>query len=245
MTNSSNEKEYIILLGNFGSGKSELALHFAMSAAKAGKHTSLVDLDMVNPYFRASDRHQWLAENGIRLITPNYALSPVEAIMINPEIYSVFANGEGMVIFDVGGDNIGATALGQYWEYFDRIPKDRLKIWLVINPLRPLSATPELVIDMMTKIETSARVKINGLINNGNLSTESSRDDLLFSYKIIKEVSEKTNIPVILTSGEEEVLDEFISKQDKKELDKKYIGEPVVINTIMHRDWQRLVKLGI
>ena len=245
MTTGKIEKDYIVLLGNFGSGKTELALHFAMSAASASVSTTLVDLDMVNPYFRVSDRRHCLEELGIRLITPSYALSPVEAIMINPEIYAAFTNEPGTVIFDVGGDGGGARALGQYKEYFERIPQDKQKIWLVINPLRPMSATADLICDMMDRIETSARLKINGLINNGNLSFESSSDDLLFSYEIIKEVSEKRGIDVIMTSGEEEVINQFESQRVKLGLDKKYIGEPVVIKTMMHRDWQRLVKLGI
>lgn len=245
VTDSAREKEYMIFLGNFGSGKTELAMHFAMASAAAGNPTSLIDLDVINPYFRASERKAALEKAGVRLIVPNYAMSNVEIITINPEIYSAFTAGAGSVIFDVGGDGLGARALGQYKGYFDKVPPPRLRVWLVINPHRPLSATTDKIIAMMRAIEESARLTVNGLINNGNMSYESTAEDLLAAYHIVREVSAQTKVPVVMTSGEEQPLSDFLVLAKEQGLEMKYVGEPVFIHTRMHRDWDRFVKYGV
>ena len=49
-------KKVYVLIGNYGSGKTELALNFAFRAAERGEKTELLDLDMVNTYFRLTER---------------------------------------------------------------------------------------------------------------------------------------------------------------------------------------------
>lgn len=245
MTDQKSSKEYIIFLGNFGSGKTELALHFAYASAEAGNPTTLIDLDMINPYFRVSERQHCLEKAGISLISPSFAMSNVEIITVNPRIYSAFVGEVGTAIFDVGGDGNGARALGQYKEYFEKIPAEKLKVWLVVNPSRPMSATPQLIVSMMRSIEENSRLKITGLINNGNMSYESSGKELMKAYEVIKEVSQETKIPVIMTSGEDAPLQEFLVQSNESRLEKEYIGELVTIHTRMHRDWHRFVKLGV
>ena len=105
-------KKFIILMGNYGSGKTEIAMEFAMSAPNPAK-TLVIDLDMVNTYFRLSDRKKEFAEAGIRLVTPNFASSHVEMLTVPAEIAAAFAGDWELVIIDLGGD-AGAAALGQY-----------------------------------------------------------------------------------------------------------------------------------
>jgi hypothetical protein len=232
--------DYVIFVGNFGSGKTELALHFALASAAAGLPTTLVDLDIINTYFRASEKQAALAQQGIRLITPQYAMANVELITINPEIYAAFAGTSGTVIFDVGGDNIGGRALGQYKSYFDVVPPSQLKVWLVLNPRRPLSATPEQALSMLRQIEVSARLTVTGLINNGNLSYESSADDLIMGYEVVREVSRESGVPVVATSGEQGPLDNFLAYAREQGLEHSYIGEALYIKNRMQRNWQSL-----
>ena len=115
----------------------------------------------------------------------------------------------------------------------------------MINPHRPLSATTDKIIAMMRAIEESARLTINGLINNGNMSYESTAEDLLAAYHIVREVSAQTKVPVVMTSGEEQPLSDFLVLAKEQGLDMKYVGEPVFIHTRMHRDWDRFVKYGV
>lgn len=238
-------KDYLIFVGNFGSGKTELALHFAYASAEAGLPTTLVDLDIINTYFRASEKQEALANQGIRLITPSYAMANVELITINPEIYSVFAPGGGTVVFDAGGDPVGCRALGQYHNYFAKLPPAQLKVWLVINPRRPLSGTWQQALAMLRQIEESSRLCVTGLINNGNLSYESSGDDLVAGYEVVSGLGRETGIPVVATSGERAALDSFLAYAKEQGLDRRYIGEPLLIRTRIGRNWRSLSKFGM
>ena len=234
-----------MIMGNFGSGKTELALHFALQSASIDLSTTLVDLDIVNPYFRASERRQALLDKGINLITPKSALDEIEMITIDPRIYSAFVGDDGVVIFDVGGDGVGARALGQYKAYFDRISKSFLKVWLVVNPHRPQSSTAERIIHMINQVELASRLKLTGLINNTNMSTETTESDLIFGYDILKQVAIESSLPVVYTSGEKNNINSFLAKAADIGLDKKYIGQPLQFDIMTHRDWNRFIKLGM
>ena len=96
-------KKIYVMIGNYGSGKSELALNFAFKAAETGK-TELIDLDLVNTYFRLTERGKLVEQKEIRLISPNYACSGVETLSLPAEVASAFAMNWDTVVFDVGGD---------------------------------------------------------------------------------------------------------------------------------------------
>ncbi len=237
-------KRFYVLIGNFGSGKTEISLNFAFQAAKENSAV-LVDLDIINPYFRSVERKMELTEAGVKLLHPVFALSTVDVPSLPPDIYSAFIDEHETVIFDVGGDPAGATALGQYHAQFKEIPKEALEVLYIVNPRRPFSATPEMILDMIERIKFRSRLDITGFVNNGNLSTESSADDLLLGYDVLKPVCEKTGIPVVYTSGQTEFLNEFLRMAEERGLDKRFIGTPLPIKTYMHRDWDRFTRLGV
>lgn len=239
------EKVYYVMLGNFGSGKTELALHFATAFAQDGQAVTVADLDIINPYFRAAERADLLREQGIELIAPRFAISNVEIITIDPRIYSVFAPGSGAVIFDVGGDNIGARALGQYWPNFQRLRPEQLHVWLVVNPFRPLSDSAERITALLEKIEEASRLKVEGLINNSNLSIETTAEELRQGYDIVRQTADMTGLPVLYTSGQQPALADFLALAKSEGLEQRYIGQPLPIETRMHRDWQRFTKYGV
>lgn len=237
-------KHYYVLIGNFGSGKSEIALNLAIEAAKT-KKTVLVDLDIVNPYFKSAERKQDLLKAGVDMIHSIYALKGVDVPALPPEVYAAFAGGHEVVIFDVGGDPVGATALGRYKPNFLQIPEEALEVLYVVNPRRPMAATPELVLEMMEKIRYRSRLDMTGLVNNGNLSGDSSAEDLLMGYQVLEEVAKETGVPVLYTVGEKKPLNDFLSLAKERGLDKKYIGKPMEITTYMHRDWERFTEQGV
>lgn len=121
------EKRLHIFCGHFGSGKTEIAVNYALRCAREGKRVSIVDLDIVNPYFRTNDARKILEEHGIEVIAPEFANSNLDMPTVPGEIMKVFNAPEKTVIFDVGGDGDGAFALGRYREYFLR--KDTVFIW--------------------------------------------------------------------------------------------------------------------
>lgn len=238
-------KQYYVLIGNFGSGKTELSLNLAINGAKQGK-SILVDLDVINPYFRSAERKGDLEAANVKLLHPIFALTTVDVPSLPPDIYSVFVEDYTTVVFDVGGDPAGATALGQYKHNFENIgPQEQLEVLYVINPRRPFSATPDMILDMFEKIEFRSRLKVTGLVNNGNLASETTAEDLLLGYDVIQSVSDKTGVPVRFTSARQAVLDDYLSIASARGLQPRYIGEPLPITTLMHRDWDRFTELGV
>ena len=111
------DNRFIVITGNYGSGKTELSLNLALYYAGKGK-TTLVDLDIVNPYFRTGEKAEMLQEAGIRVLMPTFAMTTVDIPALPPEIQSVFEVPSDRVIFDVGGDDTGAAALGRYFPSF-------------------------------------------------------------------------------------------------------------------------------
>lgn len=237
-------KDYWVLLGAFGSGKSELALNMAIQAAKSGPCT-LVDLDVINPYFRTSERGDVLTPAGVELIMPPFALDKIEILSLSARVYSAFTPGEGSVFFDIGGDHIGSVALGQYKPHFDRIPKEHLNVLFILNPLRPTAADLESAYATLEKIQFVSRLSVTGLVNNGNLAGETDCSHLLEGYGLVKALSERTGIPVWGTCGTQNVLDAFDAYAKENGLDPAYIGRYQPIEVMMHRSWDKFLSEGL
>ena len=197
------------MIGNYGSGKSELALNFAFKAAETGK-TELIDLDLVNTYFRLTERGKLVEQKEIRLISPNYACSGVETLSLPAEVASAFAMNWDTVVFDVGGDAVGSTALGRYYEDFQdfmAMGPEQLEVLNVVNIRRPLAGTVEKIIDLQQQMEIHSHLKITGMINNTNLATMTTPAELRDGYEMLREVSDRTGVPVMYTTGKKEMLD--------------------------------------
>ena len=159
-------KHVKVLIGNYGSGKSELALNFAMQAAARGDRTELLDLDMVNTYFRLTERGKLVEQKEIRLVSPNFACSGIETLSLPAEVSSAFVLDWDTVIFDVGGDDVGATALGRYHQDFVDLAPGALEVLNVVNIRRPLAGTVEKLLRLQEGMQTHARLQITGMINN-------------------------------------------------------------------------------
>ena len=234
-------KDVKVLIGNYGSGKSELALNFAMQAAARGDRTELLDLDMVNTYFRLTERGKMVEQKEIRLVSPNFACSGIETLSLPDEVSSAFVLDWDTVIFDVGGDDVGATALGRYHQDFMALEPGALEVLNVVNIRRPLASTVEKIHRLQEGMQTHARLQITGMINNTNLSTMTSADDLWDGYELLRQVVELTGIPVAYTTGKKDILDAFLARDP----DPKYVGKPVAIDVYMHRDWDSYIEYGL
>lgn len=230
-------KKIYVMIGNYGSGKTELALNFAIEAAKHGR-TELLDLDMVNTYFRLTEHGRMTRMKEIRLVSPNFACSGIETLSLPAEVASAFAMDWDTVIFDAGGDAVGATALGRYHQDFMELEPGSLEVFNVINIRRPLAGTVERILHLQEEMQIYSRLKITGMINNTNLAQMTGPDELRDGYEMIKQVSQISGIPVKYTSGRREMLDIFLSEGH----DPEYIGTPIAIDTYMHRDWDSWIK---
>ena len=200
------DQKYIVLTGNYGSGKTEIALNLALSSAKQGKRTTLVDLDIVNPYFRSGEKRDLVERCGIRLLMPTFALTTVDIPALPPEIQSVFETPGDRVIFDVGGDDTGAAALGRYYPSFQRHREETLSA-LVINCQRPLTGTEQDILDLADRIASRGRLGIDCMINNTNLADWSEAGPLEEGERMVSACAARRGIPRVLNAGLPRVLE--------------------------------------
>lgn len=191
-----------ILTGNFGSGKTEVAINMALQAAREGKKVVIVDLDIVNPFFRTAEVKPYLEEKGIQVIVPNFATTNMDIPSLPAAIYSVFNMEDTHVFFDVGGDEDGAIGLGQYKRFFDKCD---YRMYFVINTRRPFTSNKDDIIELMTLVQERSRLQVTDLINNTNLSYETTPEILLEGQEIIEKVAKQLDLPTTYVSAKKDV----------------------------------------
>lgn len=193
---------YYMVVGNYGSGKTELALALARRLrTETQGAVALVDLDIVNPYFRSAEQAALLRREGIEVQMPSFALSTVDIPVLPAEIQSVFEPGRyARVVIDVGGDDVGATALGRYAPFIQPI-RDRMRILYVVNPFRPLSGTQEDICALFELIALRSRQRPDMLVNNANLQRRTTAADLVTAQALLDAVGAQLHIPVGMVVG--------------------------------------------
>ena len=226
-------KKIVILIGNYCSGKTEIAMNMAMLSAERGKRTQVIDLDRINDYFRMSDHIQMLTDRRIDVVSPTFAGKGLTQTVMPARVASAFDQDWDLVIFDVGGDQAGALSLARYHQDFAALAPGQLEVYDIVNVFRPMSESPEKIIKLKGELEGFARQAVTGFVNNSNLLNYASADDLRTGYDILRETSELTGIPVVHTTGRKAFLDQFLA--DGR--DPKYIGEPIALETYVHRSW--------
>lgn len=192
-----------IICGHYGTGKTNLSLNLAVDTAKTGTPVTLVDLDIVNPYFRSSDYSRLLEEHNIKLIAPGSAGTTLDVPALPAEIYSVFEK-EGYVIFDVGGDDAGATALGRF---SSKIIAHGYEMLYVINHYRPLASQPEDSAVLLAEIEAVSRLKATGIVNNSHLMKDTTRQTILDSLEYAAETAGRLGLPIKMTTVPKSITD--------------------------------------
>ena len=183
---------YLVLTGNYGSGKTELSLNLAM-AFSSRYRTTLVDLDIVNPYFRSGEKAEEMEKAGIRMLMPTYAMTTVDIPALPAEIQSVFEVPSDRVIFDVGGDDTGAAALGRFYPSFME-NREQTRMLFVINCMRPLTRETDEIIDLAERIQNRGRLKIDALINNTNLADRTEPEMIEKGEDTVLSCAEKLGI---------------------------------------------------
>ena len=226
-------KKIVILIGNYCSGKTEIAMNMAMLSASQGKRTQVIDLDRINDYFRMSDHIQMLIDKCINVVSPSFVGKGLTQTVMPAQVASAFDSDWDLVIFDVGGDQAGALSLARYHQDFAALEPGQLEVYDIVNVFRPMSESPEKIIKLKGELEGFARQTVTGFVNNSNLLNYASADYLRQGYDILRETSDLTGIPIVHTTGRKKFLDEFLA--DGR--DPKYIGTPLALETYMHRSW--------
>lgn len=196
-----------IIIGAYGSGKSEISVNLALEMRKTAPEDKilLADLDIVNPFYRSADAAGVLEENNIRLISPMYANSNVDAPVLSGEVYVIFDDDSYRGVFDIGGEDMGATILGSMRSRLDNTDAELL---MAVNTRRPFTSTADEIIIMASELQEASKMKITGLINNTNILEQTTAQDVIEGEKILLEVSQKTGIPLVLTTVMEGVMSE-------------------------------------
>ncbi len=187
-------KRITIFTGPFGSGKTEIAVNYALHLNRHGEKVGLVDLDIVNPYFRSRALSQWLKEAGIDLVSTQPGLEMADLPALSPRIFSFLQSPDHQVIFDVGGDPVGARVLGRFQPYFQTNP---YRLWLVVNPYRPGYEEPERIVDLAREVEAASRLEIAGLIDNSNLGKLTDQKVRTEGTALVQAAATRLEVPVV------------------------------------------------
>lgn len=211
-------KNFVIVTGHYGCGKTNLSINMALEAAKAGEKVTIVDMDLVNPYFRTSDYRQMLEEHGIEVITPVFGATNLDIPSLPASMYSIFER-EGRVIVDVGGDDVGSTVLGRFRPQLEHTDHDMI---YVINRFRSMTVTAEETLEILREIETVSNLKATKLVNNSHLMSETTDAEIRKGVEYAAQVEALTGLEVIANVIPERAVNE--GKVDVSWVEKAYIA---------------------
>lgn len=203
-------KRVTIFAGHYGSGKTNIAVNYALEIAKCNKKVEIVDLDIVNPYFRTKDATDLLEEKGIRLVSSAMANTNVDTPALPAEAYSAVQDKSTYAVIDVGGDDRGALALGRYVP--EIIRENNYEMLFVINKYRFLTGTPEETIEVMREIELAAGLRFNGIVNNSNIGDETTFEAVIDSVEYAEKISKLSGLPIKKTTVKKDL---FVGLENK------------------------------
>lgn len=194
-----------IICGAYGSGKTEFAIAYALYLQGAAEHgdpakVGLVDLDIVNPYFRSRDVAPDLQRRGLSVVSSEAGMEQADIPALSPRIFGLLQDHSYRVVFDVGGDPAGARALGRFHEYFRNEPYD---FWVVVNPFRPDTRNADQAAALIAGLQRTSRLQATGLVANINLGRETTASDWLEGQKMIAALTTAVKLPLIFYAAEE------------------------------------------
>lgn len=222
-------KRVLTIVGGYGSGKSEVSVNLARHLAQvSGRPVAIADLDIVNPYFRSREATNRLLQLGIKPIHPTDSYTFADLPIILPGVRGAVEQFDGTLILDVGGDDVGARVLGSLHDAF---PPDDHELLLVLNANRPFTANVASCKSLMAKIESAAELRFTGIISNTHLMQYTTAETVLDGFRLARELSADTGLPIAFIAAMEEQLTHISSKD---------IDVPVlVLNRLLLKPWER------
>lgn len=213
-------KRVTIFAGHYGSGKTNLAVNYALALKNGGVEVKIADLDIVNPYFRTKDSADVLEKAGIPLISPAFANSNVDLPALPQELYSLVQRRDFHAVMDVGGDDRGAYALGRYTPYI--LEENDYEMVFVANFYRPLTTTPEEALEVMGEIEAACGIRFTCIVNNSNLGNLTTAADVEATREKAEKLSSLSGLPLWMTSATESVAAKLDKTVFPMKLQEKY-----------------------
>jgi hypothetical protein len=198
-----NRPQITVFCGRFGSGKTEVSLNYALRLAERGARPLLVDLDLVTPYFRTRDRSEEMAERGVETVAPFEIGRHIHVPAVNPAILGAIEQVERPVVIDVGGDEQGARALGQY---APTLRRRGYRMYLVVNPYRPATGSLDGIKAAVQQVEASSQLRVSALVSNPHLMAESTPELLIDGHQLIEEAGRTIDLSIAFLVVSEDLL---------------------------------------
>lgn len=180
-------------VGEYASGKSEVAVNRALQLLSNGLTVTLADLDLVEPCYTLRPLQDKLTEMGLKVVSWQtgdlLGLGEIGGI-IHPAVRWVL-HSSGSVVLDVGYGAFGAKTL----DLLEKNEEKKLQIYGVVNCGRPLTSSVEGIVDYVLSLG-----KIDGLVDNSHLGEETDEQFILESYELVKKAAECLQIPLMAVS---------------------------------------------
>lgn len=200
------QKRVTIFCGHYGSGKTNIAVNFALHLRKAHDRVAIIDLDIVNPYFRTKDSEDELKNAGVELICSDYAGSNLDIPALPAAMMRPLSEQGTQCVMDIGGDDRGAVALGRFAEQI--LAENDYEMLFVLSFYRPLTPTPEAALAVMREIEAACGLRFTGIVNNSNIGPATTPADILATAEPAAQLCERAGLPLVMTTVWETLADD-------------------------------------
>ncbi len=222
-----------IFVGGYGSGKSEVAVNFAISLKENGFPVKLGDLDIVNPYFRSREARAVLKEYGVGLLLPPIEIMESDLPLIQPEVAGALQNPDGFLVLDIGGDPVGARVLAALQR---TIPERDFNCFFILNSRRPFSGTISEVKRMVEAVERASGINVTHLVVNSHLIEETSEAVIEEGVRLAEAVQKEMGKQIGFVAVERRMLMHF---------DISLLSYPVlVLDRQLLKPWEQKEQLG-
>jgi hypothetical protein len=227
-----NIEGIVIIVGNYGSGKTEVAINLAVNRKRAGIDVRMADLDLINPYFRTREAGKSLKLLGIDVVIPPLKYFYADLPILSPDVAGLIRNPSRLTILDAGGNDAGVSVLAALG---DSLKDKSLKMLQVVNPFRPFTETLEGCIKIKGEIEKAAKIPITGIIGNANLMDETTPEHIHEGYEFVVNLTKNTGLELEFITAPVDLL---------PCLDQKRFSHPVLpIERQLVPPWKQAVKL--
>lgn len=188
------ERRVLVLVGGYGAGKTQLSISLALKLAREGQRVALVDLDLINPYFRLREMAEPLERQGVEVIRPEGDLAFAENPSLPAQIDGALRDLTKRVVLDVGGNETGATILGRYHTLLEA---EDVAVFHVVNVFLLFSSTVEEIESLRLDMERKSHLRVQGWINNSNLQDWTTLKDWYMSVELMQALEDKCEIPLV------------------------------------------------
>jgi hypothetical protein len=216
-----------IFTGPFGTGKTEVAINYALSLAGGDDRVTLIDMDVITPYFRSREMAEPLDKRGVEVVAPPEITKYVHLPAISGQIWGALQRSNGLTVMDVGGDAQGAKAIGQFKAL---VEESGYIMYLVVNPYRPFNATVERIAQALQDMEQNSRLKAGALVSNPNLIAETTLELIDEGHRLVETVSQELELPIAFLCMEERLLEEGV--------DERYAQPILPLTRHFHAPWE-------